>query len=59
ELRKPKTFGNKDLSGRELLKIAVDRLSDIEIGYFAVLQEELASLKDPVAKVEGGKIFSQ
>jgi hypothetical protein len=44
---------------QDILKIAVERLGDIDIGYFAVLQGELAPLKSDLEKIEGAKILSR
>jgi len=60
DLRKTKVFGKKlDLKPAELLEVVVERLNDIEIGFFAVLEKEMAPLKPQLDKIDGAKIFTR
>ncbi len=60
ELKKPKRFGGgSNLNAEDILKIAVERLDDGELSYFAVLEKEMAALKPDLEKIEGAKILAR
>jgi len=59
DLRKPKTFGNKDLKVHEILKIAVDRMKDYEVNFIAVLGKTYGEMKPDLEKIEGARIFER
>ena len=60
DLKKPKRFGGgSTLNAEDILKIAVERLDDGNISFFAVLEKELADLKPELEKIEGAKILER
>lgn len=60
ELRKAKRFrGEVSLNAEEILKIAVERLGDIDIGYFAVLEGQFAAVKPQLEAIDGAKILTR
>lgn len=60
ELRKTGILGNKnDLKPEELVKAVLDRLTDTEVHFIAVLEKEFASVKSVLEQIEGSKIFDR
>jgi hypothetical protein len=57
EMKKAKLFGGSSVSSEDLLKIAVERLEDVDIGYFVILDKGYEKLIPRLEEIDGAKIY--